>query len=178
MDMFVAQGFDRTTVDEIAAAAGLSRSTFFRHFSTKEDVVLGSLVDGGDVVLDALRERPDGEPVWLALRHALQPIIDAYLVDVNRALRFARMFVETPSLKARHHEKTAAWQALLIPEIARRIGASDPVADPRPAALISSALGCLDAALHAWAHADGNSPFDDLLDIAMASIEPPSCTWT
>ena len=41
--LFVSQGFDRTTIDEVAAAAGLSRRSFFRYFETKEDVVLSDL---------------------------------------------------------------------------------------------------------------------------------------
>lgn len=45
--LFQEQGFEKTTVDQIAAEAGLSRTSFFRYFATKEDVVLGHLEELG-----------------------------------------------------------------------------------------------------------------------------------
>jgi AcrR family transcriptional regulator len=47
-DLFVAQGYDETTIDDIAAAAGLSRRTLFRYFASKEDLVLGKYEILGD----------------------------------------------------------------------------------------------------------------------------------
>src|SRR4029077_8820150 len=65
--LFSAQGFEATTVDQIAAAAGMSRRTFFRYFAGKDELVLTRLVESGQSVVDALRLRPADEPVWVSL---------------------------------------------------------------------------------------------------------------
>lgn len=173
MELFLERGFDNTTVEQITAVAGLSRSSFFRYFPTKEDVVLGNLADNGQQVLRALTERPDDEPPWTALRQALEPVIQSQTVNVERALRMARMILDTPSLRARHYEKIMTWQALLVPEVARRLHLPAAARDPRPTALIGCALACLDAALETWTATTGRTPFSDLVDAAMASIGPP-----
>ncbi len=170
IDLFLQRGFDNTTVEQIAAAAGMSRSSFFRYFPTKEDVVVGDLVDYGQQILDALTTRPDTEPTWTALRMALEPIIDTS--DVDRARQTSRMFTETPTLRARHYEKTMTWQAMLIPEVTRRLGIDESSHDPRPAALTSCALACLDAAIATWTSGDDNRALAELLDIAMDSVRP------
>ena len=171
MDLFAEQGFDNTTVEQIAAAAGMSRSSFFRYFPTKEDVILGDLAAYGQQLLDALTERPDTEPVWTALRMALQPVVPAN--DHPGARQASRLFMKTPTLKARHYEKTMTWQAVLIPEVARRLGIAEPqLADPRPAAVIACALACLDAAIATWITSDDSPPLTELLDTAMNSVSP------
>src|SRR6478735_7506224 len=68
--LFSEQGFEATTVDQIAAAAGMSRRTFFRYFAGKDELVLARLVESGENVAEALRGRPADEPVWKSLRRA------------------------------------------------------------------------------------------------------------
>ncbi len=172
MDLFLAQGFDDTTVEQIAEAAGMSRSSFFRYFPTKEDVVVGDLAAYGQQILDALSARPDAEPPWTALRMALEPVIQTN--DTVRARQTSRMSLHTPTLRARHHEKTMTWSALLLPEVARRMGIPEPhLDDPRPAALIACALACLDVAIGTWTSSETNTSLTELVDVAMNSVRPP-----
>ncbi len=70
--LFAEQGFEATTVDQIADAAGMSRRTFFRYFAGKDELVLERLVESGERIADALRGRPADEPVWPALRRGLR----------------------------------------------------------------------------------------------------------
>lgn len=174
IELFLAEGFDQTTVDQVARAAGLSRATFFRYFSTKEDVVLEQAVDFGLHLRDALVRRPDDEPVWAAIRKALGPVVELQTEHQDLAVRVAQMMLDAPTIRARHHEKVIAWQDLLVPEVARRLrvgtGAAIRPNDPRPAALVACALSCLDAALHAWASAPDDADLADLLDAAMGAI--------
>ena len=58
MRLFLEQGFEQTTIDQIAATAGISRRSFFRYFGTKEDVVLGDLARDGERVREALAAVP------------------------------------------------------------------------------------------------------------------------
>jgi AcrR family transcriptional regulator len=169
MRLFLAQGFDRTTVDQIAAEAGLSRTSFFRYFATKEDVVLGHLDEVGQQVLEALAARPDSEPPWQALRHAFDLTIEEVTTSPERALSMARMLDATPSLRIRQLGKQLTWQDRLVPEVARRLDVPGEAHDPRPRALVAAALACLNAAVDTWYAADGSPDLPTLLDQAMSA---------
>ena len=61
MALFVAEGFDETTVDQIASAVGISSRSVFRYFATKEDMVVGHLDEIGERLAAALEARPRDE---------------------------------------------------------------------------------------------------------------------
>ncbi|GIG41239.1 TetR family transcriptional regulator [Cellulomonas phragmiteti] len=69
LELFVAQGFDATTVDQVAAAAGVSHMTFFRHFATKEDVVLDDPYD--EVIADAVLAQDRALPALERVRRGI-----------------------------------------------------------------------------------------------------------
>jgi AcrR family transcriptional regulator len=171
VELFLRQGYDETTVDDICAAADISRSTFFRYFPAKEDALFGLSSDTGERLLAALTARPSGDTPWTALRRALDPRLEEISGGGVQARRLIRLIQATPGLRARHREKSAEWHQMLRPEVARRLGA-DPVAvsDPRADALIAAALGCLDAALIAWTATEQPPELAVLLDRAMAAI--------
>lgn len=169
--LFTEQGFDRTTVDQIAAEVGLSRASLFRYFGTKEDIVLGRLEESGRHIAEALTARPDDERPWEALRRAFDVLMRMNEAAPEQALSYLRMLQETPSLRARHYEKQLGWQELLVPEIARRLGVSpDRPEDIRPSALASAALACLDVASRGWVACEGTVPLAVLLDRAMGAL--------
>ncbi|WP_371660958.1 TetR family transcriptional regulator [Streptomyces sp. NBC_00280] len=169
--LFTEQGFDRTTVDQIAAEVGLSRASLFRYFGTKEDIVLGGLEKSGRQISEALTARPDDERPWQALRRSFDVLTRMNDQDPEQALSYLRMLQETPSLRARHYEKQLSWQELLLPEIARRLGASpDRPEDTRPSALAAAALACLDVAATGWVACEGKVPLAELLDRAMGAL--------
>jgi AcrR family transcriptional regulator len=170
MRLFLEQGFEKTTVEQIAAEAGLSRTSFFRYFATKEDVVLGHLGELGQRVLDALTARPMTEPAWEALRHAFDVLIEEGSALPEQGLAMNRMLHDTPSLKARQMGKQLGWQDLLAPEVARRLGVPAEAADPRPRAMVAAALGCMNVAVDVWAAAGGALSLGDLLDQAMSAL--------
>lgn len=170
-DLMLARGYDATTVDDICAAASISRSTFFRYFPTKEDALFGGLANSGEELLAALGARPSHETAWTAMRRALDPLMAQHDVGNERFRAITRLIVTTPALATRHREKNARWHELLRPEIARRLG-TDPTdtADPRAGALIAAALGCVEAALAAWTASDQPQPLPEVLDLAMGAI--------
>lgn len=157
MDLFLRKGFDRTTIDEIVAVAGVSRRSFFRYFGTKEDIVLGGLADEGARVSAELAKRPEEEDLWTALRSAILAVGDAD-EDEERMLAVARMMYGSPSLRARSIEKHLRWQSDLLPEVRRRLGPPEETADLRAAAVVASAITCLDVAGEAWTRAGADRP--------------------
>ncbi|MER6961397.1 MULTISPECIES: TetR family transcriptional regulator [unclassified Streptomyces] len=169
--LFAEQGFDNTTVDQIAKEAGLSRASFFRYFGTKEDVILGNFEELGQKVAAALAARPADEKPWDALRRAFDVVTQLNADEPEKTLSFLRLLSEACSLKARQREKQQSWHPLLAPEISRRLGA-DPTAvdDPRALALVAAAIACLDVAKESWLACDGTTPLPVLLDRAMGVL--------
>lgn len=170
MALFLDQGFEQTTIDQIATTAGISRRSFFRYFGTKEDVVLGGLAQQGELLRDALENVPLTVEPWEALRQALHAV-DALAVEPGITLRIAKMMYGTPSLRARSIEKHLHWQSLLVPNIRRRLGLNeDDAADPASAAIVASAITCLDVAGQVWTGGDGTEDLGALYDRAVAAV--------
>jgi AcrR family transcriptional regulator len=167
-ELMLTRGYDSTTVDDICAAAEISRSTFFRYFASKEDALFGGVSDAGERLAEALAERPAGETPWTAMRRALDPLIAQHDVSDARLREVTRLIVNTPALAARHREKNSRWHELLRPEIARRLGTDpDDSSDPRADALIAAALGCVEAALAAWTASETPQSLAETVDRAM-----------
>lgn len=172
-ELFLEHGYEATTVDQIAAAAGMSRRTFFRYFPTKDDLVIGKYDLFGDRLAEALDARPDGEPVWESLRRVFDVALD-YVQDPHQRARndaMERIVRSTPQLNARYLEKMHRIQDLLVDRVAARLtGKPTNPDDPRPAALVGAAFACMHAARVAWLASDHTEPFGTYLDSAMAAF--------
>jgi len=170
MRLFAENGFEATTVDQIAREAGISRRSFFHYFGSKEDLVLGDTVALGEKIRVALEARPAAESAWEALREAIL-VLQAEGVPAIGELALAQLYHDAPSLRARHLEKHLRWQALLAPDVQRRLGLPDTeLPDPRARALVAAALACLDAAIDAWYESGGELDPVRLFDDAIATI--------
>jgi AcrR family transcriptional regulator len=171
MGLFLESSFDAVTVDQIAAAAGISPRSFFRYFATKEDVALGHLAEAGLYLQAGLEARPPAEAPWDALRAAFATLLSDFVDSPGTLRKTSRMLLDAPSLRARHLEKQLHWQELLVPDIARRLGASSGgVGDVRAHALVASALACLDTASTIWALGDDDTTIETLLDAAIRTV--------
>lgn len=170
MELFLARGFEATTIDDIAEAAGISRRSFFRYFGTKEDIVLGDLAAQGELIRAALEARPPTEDAWTALLNALRTAPRLGQDDATM-LQISKMLYGTPSLRARFIEKHFHWQALLTPEVRRRLGAA-PGDEPdlRADAIVACVLTCLDVAGEAWTRGDGARSLEELTVAAITAV--------
>ncbi len=169
--LFAEQGFEKTTVDQIAAEAGLSRTTFFRYFGTKEEVVLGKREEVGQAVAAALSARPEGERLWVSLRRAFDVLTSIEADNPERCLSLMRLLSDSYALTTRQREKTQGWPSMLVPEAARRLGGGpEPTGTLRAQALVASAIACLDAAVDAWMATDGKHRLSALADEAMGTV--------
>lgn len=170
LSLFTDRGFEATTIEQIAVAAGISRRTFFRYFATKEDVVLGDAEEQRQVLAAAFEARPAGEDAWTALRRAAEALPQAQ-APPDRALAVAALVEASASLRARHLHKQAVWQEVLAPLLARRAGApASPAADLRASAVVATALACLDVATRAWLASAGSRPLEELYAEAVDAV--------
>jgi AcrR family transcriptional regulator len=164
-DLFAEKGFEETTAGEAADAAGISRASFFRLFSSKEEAVFARQETTGQVIAAGLLERPAEEDPWTALRSAFEGSIELYLEDPDRALARARLILENPSLRARRLEVHADWSGEICRALAERTGgAADSMAIE---AVVAAALGAFDAATTHWGAAGGG----DLVALIDESFE-------
>jgi AcrR family transcriptional regulator len=165
--LFARQGFEETTVDQIAAAVGVSPRTFFRYFKVKEDVLVESLGQIGEQVVAELAARPAGEPPLTALRQALSPLVGLHLEHPEKALKLTRLLLRTPTLRARYLDHQAHWRDGLAAVLATRTGVGP--ADFRPVLTASIALAAFDAAWARWVDLDGAPPLAEVVDEAFSA---------
>ena len=173
-DLFVTQGYDGTTVDQIAAAAGMSKRTFFRYFPSKDDLVIGKYDLFADRMAEALDERPADEPVWESLRRVFDITLDYVQDDHQRSRNEAmdEIVRSTPQLYARYLEKMQRVQQLLIGRVVVRLTGRDyDPSDSRPAAIVGAAFACMQAARQAWFASDRSQAFGSYLDDAMSALQ-------
>lgn len=170
MTLFVTNGFERTTVDQIATAVGMSGRSVFRYFPTKEDMVVGHMDEIGDRLAEALAARPLDEDSWTALRHAMQPHLDELTAHADTNIAVARMLDATPALRPSLLNKRARWAEALLPGITRRLRGPTRTRELRAHAIVSSALACLNIAVDEWARTGGTQPIGDLLDTALTAV--------
>jgi AcrR family transcriptional regulator len=102
MRLFVTRGFEKVTVGDVAAEAGVSEKTVFNYFPTKEDLFYDEVPERARRLAEAIRSRPDGEPIIGALRR-LQIGESGRLCSPAFAT-FARILEESPALRAKELE--------------------------------------------------------------------------
>jgi len=121
MRLFEEQGYASTTVDQIAEAAEVSPSTFFRYFPAKEDVVL--IDDYDPVLVDAVRNQPPEIAPVEAVMNGMRSVFDK-LTDEEWELerRRQRLFDSVPELRQRAMQQTVSALDMLADVIAERRG--------------------------------------------------------
>ncbi|MEU6224880.1 TetR family transcriptional regulator [Streptomyces sp. NPDC047042] len=170
MRLFLERGFEATTMEQIAGEIGISRRSLFRYFGTKEDIVLGDHAAHGTVLRAALEARPASEAPWPALRAALRALVESLPYSPQDFLRITIMLHASPSLRARQLEKRQQWTELLVPDIAKRLGATDPMAEVRARALVACALACSEVATETWVRSNGTVDMEEVFDAAVAAV--------
>ncbi|MGW7271070.1 TetR family transcriptional regulator [Streptomyces sp. NPDC054864] len=169
LELFAERGFDETTVEDIAHAAGLSKRSFFRYFPSKEDVVFGAVESMADEVADEVRRRPDGEEPWDCLHHVLRAWQERIHAS-GRQLAELALIDATPSLRARLHQKRDAMRAQVAEALAER---RDAKLDMFGADLLTAAAtAALDAADREWLRSGGTVDRGALVDRAFATLRP------
>lgn len=122
MRLIEKQGYEETTVEDIAAAAEISPSTFFNYFPTKEDVVFLDAYD--PMILAVLQQLPPEMPLNLVLRRALDSLSEGFRRDRDVIMARTRLILEVPELRGRIWEEIERNQAMLTAALAQRSGIS------------------------------------------------------
>ena len=167
VELFAAKGYDNTTVEEVAAAAGVSRRTLFNYCRNKEDLALSSLSEQGELIAARFAERPAEEDVWESLRAAFQVLVEIELSAGDR-LEIVTLLFGNESLRAGHTEKQARWQDLLAPLIGRLPPSEHRALEAR--AIAAARITCLQAANEEWVRLQGNADVAELYETAVQAV--------
>lgn len=169
LGVFADQGFANTTVAQAATAAGVSESTFFRYFATKDDVLLAAPRRVSRRVCDAVLARPDGETLLASWRSALGEGSFLTPEDLRSAKLLGRIIAHSPDLAPRLATDSVNTE-LHVHTVATRLGIE---ATSLRAVVIAGAIhGALGAANGLWhSHPRGEEPTQLLLDALLVLEE-------
>lgn len=161
IDLFEANGFEATTIDDIAAAADISPRTFFYYFPSKEDVVLADHAGRLERIVAELARRPDDEGPWAALLASFLVVAADYQTERHDLIRRFTITATNPSVYARSLALQAGWEESLAEVLANRSGPAGPDVGPR--LLAAASLACMRSSLHHWFASGHRARLPDLV---------------
>ena len=146
MDLFAEEGYDETTVDEIADRAGISRRSFFRYFSSKRDLMASGILEYGTALTNAIRACPPRSPVSEVIRHTVLQVAHqcTALPQTRKVMQIVSKYAAAKeALNSRDAELRERVEAAFV----SRGGAFRVLA---PGLLTDLTLAILDVVFHYW----------------------------
>ncbi|HEX6527079.1 MAG TPA: TetR family transcriptional regulator [Streptosporangiaceae bacterium] len=175
--LFREQGYQATTVEQIAAAAEVSPSTFFRYFPTKEDVILQDDMDTR--MLEAFERQPPELGIIAAMRAATREAIASYSdADLAQIRETSALTVTVPEVRARAIDEFARTIQVIAAAVAKRAGR--PADDLAVRTVAGAVIGVMmsvtmpwkdDSATIRWHGDDDVGDTFGLIDQALALLE-------
>jgi AcrR family transcriptional regulator len=158
--LFREHGYDATTVEQIAAAAGVSHMTFFRYFPTKEDAALSDSYD--DLIVGLISQTPPTQPHAPRIRTALlQGLREVYDSDRDTMLAQNKLIISTPALRERLWANQLATQALVLRAL--QDGQQGLDANFEAKVTVAACLAAATTAVLSWTENDGTPELPDLV---------------
>ncbi len=168
--LFREQGYDATTVEQIAAAAGVSHMTFFRYFPAKEDVVLSDSYD--PLIASFIAQTPADWPLTRRIRTVLvQGLRQIYSTERDTMLAQNKLIVSTPALRERLWADQIATQQLILQALSASQDQPHPSFQDR--VTVAACLAAASTAILAWVENDGTPELPDLMDQAFDALARP-----
>ncbi|MDN3356257.1 helix-turn-helix domain-containing protein [Actinomadura sp. DC4] len=170
--LFTERGYGATTVTDVAEAAGVSPMTVYRHFPTKEDLVL--VDQRGRLVAERIAASSAAEPLVRRIGGALVDAAaaltggargDGLTAEERFLLARLRLMISTPALRAKHLDGHYALQQAIV----EALGVTEPEAAFQAQAAASACLAALHTALVRWAGDDGRTELPGLIAKALAA---------
>jgi AcrR family transcriptional regulator len=160
--LFLKQGFEQTTIEQIAESAGISRRTFFRHFATKEDLVFLWYEELGQEIVAVCAGRPAQEAPYDSACAALRSLLKYYDRDAVWAASMMKLSAETPGLLGKSLEKRSLWEIWLAEVLVPKFPGPDAALHAR--LTTSAAVNCFAQAVAYWFEGDQTRPLKETVD--------------
>jgi AcrR family transcriptional regulator len=169
VELFTERGFEATTIDQIAAAADVSRRNYFRYFRSKEDAALAWLDGHADAVADRIRRRPATEPPIAAVTAAVAAELDLIGALPGRLATIGRLFRQSQTLRAQYLGQMELVGHAIARGIAARIGED-------PNALVPTLIGAffsgtIPPVVDAWIEDGASGSLSERFTASIAALE-------
>ena len=166
MALFLERGFEATTLDDIAAAADISRRSFFHYFASKEDVVFAWHEETTAALIAAVEARPANESMLTAAENAISAM--ARQLEPGEAIAMARLKRDNPALQARDQVKYEKLERALAAALEKRAGHKTEKLGARLVAMI--ATGAMRIGGELWAAEGAREKPEALVKRTFAAI--------
>jgi AcrR family transcriptional regulator len=163
--LFLERGYDAVSVEELAAAAGMSERTFFRYFATKDEVLRRYRRSLFGTLVQTFEARPADEPALSALRNAYVETSRVAPADRPRVHALARLLADAADVWAKDLGETIT-DSSVVAELARRMPAAPE--ELRPAVLAAAVSAAVVTGWNVWVRSAGE---DDPGELVAASID-------
>ena len=160
---FADRGFEQVTVEELAADCEVSPRTFFRYFSSKEDVLFAQSDRSLVRLLDTLADQPPDVPAFEALRRAIRTLAEDYLVDKEAVVLRHQIMTTTPALRTRAAERQHGWEAAVIDQL-RAGGQIEGMSDLDVRLTVAAATTAMRVAVTVWVNDTTDLDLDQIID--------------
>ena len=149
VELFHARGYDDTTIDDIAAAAGVGRRTFFRYFRSKEDAISPDHETALARIADVFEAAHPTEPVVVLVLRAGETVFDLYTDDPALSVRRFALTHRVPALRDRESASVDHYRRLFTRNLRARF-AGEPDGDMRAAVTAAAVVAAHNVALREW----------------------------
>ncbi|WP_428338949.1 TetR/AcrR family transcriptional regulator [Mycobacterium sp.] len=157
-----AQGYESTTVEQIARRAGVSSATFFRNFPSKEDVLFVGEQPAEQITTELVAGRKDRSQTLMALAEPVAAMAAAVSdVTGQDSHQLTRLVMTTKSLEGRSMRMRLRWERAIARQLAHEHGLDEPAAEQ--VLLGNLAIACLAAALWCWNRHDTSLVSDETM---------------
>jgi AcrR family transcriptional regulator len=177
--LFMSQGFESTTIEQIATAAEVGTRTLYRYYPTKESLVVDFVESSLGAAVGELRKQPDDMPLPQALYAVIETVMRVTREDADRVLAVYRLSEQAPSVKARLAEQALRWRIEMAGEVSRRSGGGEH-ADLVAALVAANAMNIIDITMRTWVMGGGARNPDtiaaEILRVMHEGVPMPTAT--
>ncbi|SFQ62678.1 transcriptional regulator, TetR family [Amycolatopsis rubida] len=171
VDLFAANGYEATTIDDIAAAAGVGRRTFFRYFDSKDDVLFANhdeIVAEMEQVFETAD--PARDPIEVATA-AVSLVLESYAAELDVSLKRFTLTRTVPSLRDKEVATVDRYQRVLARYLQDRFAAAGDEAATLRAAVAAAAIAAANNhVLRRWLRSGGRDDIEAAATEAFALV--------
>ncbi|MFJ4965120.1 TetR family transcriptional regulator [Streptomyces sp. NPDC088729] len=168
--LFLERGFERTTVDDIVARAGVGRRSFFRYFPSKEDAVFPDHERCLAEMTDFLTAADGRDPVG-AVCDAARIVLRMYAADPEFSVQRYRLTREVPGLRTYELSVVRRYEQTLAGHLrARFAGSGDGDGELRAEVIAASVVAAHNNGLRVWLRSGGEGDPEEAVDHALALV--------
>ena len=165
--LFVAKGYETTTIDEIAVAAGLSRRTFFYYFKSKDDILLSLQSGMGAMIADAIRRAPDTMRPLDAIREAV--VVVSASVPTDDMIVIDRLMRSSEAVQARKQASYVQHEQTLLAALRERW--PDQPSEMALRLVAMMAIGAIRLSTEIFHNEGGQRPIEAVLREAFEALD-------